>query len=329
MSGRIRRKWRPPLALVLGGVLCVAVAAPIAAALFTAQTRDDANGLAAGLGVALGGLVLIAWVMRRAILGPVTELAARARDIGAGTPGAFESQRHYGTREIGDLGQNMLAMAQTLADREAAIRSYTDHVTHELKAPITAIRGAAELMESDGLSDADRARLIATVAASAERLDRLLGAARSLAAAREPRHIGVSRLDDVLPGLRARFPGLRIEATGSDQTLPLSGRGLDIVLGHLAGNAAQAGAGRLTLHATGGAAAGLSVADDGPGISPGNADRVFDPFFSTRRGAGGTGMGLAIVATLLGAHGGAIALEPGAGNGTRFQITFQACARPA
>ena len=67
---------------------------------------------------------------------------------------------------------------------------------------------------------------------------------------------------------------------------------------------------------------GIQVADNGSGIAPGNRDRVFDPFFTTRRGSGGTGMGLAIVRTMLGAAGGVIVLMP-TEPGARFAITFQ------
>ncbi|NNL18356.1 MAG: HAMP domain-containing histidine kinase [Boseongicola sp.] len=65
----------------------------------------------------------------------------------------------------------------------------------------------------------------------------------------------------------------------------------------------------------------LTVTDDGPGISSGNRDKCFEPFFTTRRDAGGTGMGLAIVQTLLLAHGGEITLEPSE-TGARFRIVF-------
>jgi len=61
------------------------------------------------------------------------------------------------------------------------------------------------------------------------------------------------------------------------------------------------------------------VEDDGPGVSPGNAARVFDPFFTTARDRGGTGLGLAIVRALIAAHGGTIALVPSA-RGAAFQI---------
>ena len=73
-------------------------------------------------------------------------------------------------------------------------------------------------------------------------------------------------------------------------------------------------------------AAFLEVQDDGAGISPGNAARVFEPFFTTRRGAGGTGMGLAIVRSLLTAHGATIRLMP-AEQGTRLRIGFAPAAR--
>ena len=64
--------------------------------------------------------------------------------------------------------------------------------------------------------------------------------------------------------------------------------------------------------------------DDGrgrPGISTGNASQVFEPFFTTRRDMGGTGMGLAIVKTLLLAHGGQISLDE-VDSGSRFRIRF-------
>jgi signal transduction histidine kinase len=63
----------------------------------------------------------------------------------------------------------------------------------------------------------------------------------------------------------------------------------------------------------------IVVQDDGPGISPANAARVFTPFFTTAREQGGTGLGLAIVRSLVRAHHGEITLEP-ATRGARFKI---------
>jgi signal transduction histidine kinase len=63
----------------------------------------------------------------------------------------------------------------------------------------------------------------------------------------------------------------------------------------------------------------LTAADDGPGISPANSERIFVPFFTTARKNGGTGLGLAIVKSLVSAHGGVLKLAP-AGKGAVFQV---------
>jgi signal transduction histidine kinase len=99
---------------------------------------------------------------------------------------------------------------------------------------------------------------------------------------------------------------------------------MEVVLGHLAENAEQAGATRLTFDSgRNDDGAWLRVSDNGPGISSGNQKQVFEPFFTTRRDSGGTGMGLAIVQTLLLAHGARITLEDaGEDGGSRFLIQF-------
>ncbi|MFB2603656.1 ATP-binding protein, partial [Rhizobium phaseoli] len=64
------------------------------------------------------------------------------------------------------------------------------------------------------------------------------------------------------------------------------------------------------------------VRDDGSGISEANRERIFQPFFSTRREQGGTGMGLGIIRAMLSAHGGKIHLRPTVGAGAEFEITL-------
>ena len=92
------------------------------------------------------------------------------------------------------------------------------------------------------------------------------------------------------------------------------------VFGQLLRNAAEHGATEIRIEAarTDGMLR-VTVADNGAGISPGNRDRVFEPFFTTRREAGGTGMGLQIVRSMLAAHGGTIRLLPSE-SGATFEL---------
>jgi signal transduction histidine kinase len=117
-----------------------------------------------------------------------------------------------------------------------------------------------------------------------------------------------------LSAVAADFSAVTVTRDGS---VPLSAAMLEIVLGHLASNALAHGATSVALSYHGDH---LIVADDGAGISQGNRDRIFEPFFTTNRDGGGTGMGLAIVRRMLGAHGASISLLDGPT--TRFEIRF-------
>jgi signal transduction histidine kinase len=64
----------------------------------------------------------------------------------------------------------------------------------------------------------------------------------------------------------------------------------------------------------------ISVADEGPGVSPAHAERVFEAFFTTKPGGDGTGLGLSITRDSLREHGGWIELASIAGSGTRFDV---------
>lgn len=316
----VRAKWRPPLMLVLGGSLLAVLFLPVVGLILVA---NFAPGLTSGQAIAWVGAgsllvtLVLGWLLWRLILGPVRALGERAEIIRSG--GRVEPMARYGTPEIGDLGEAVLGMADVLRARELAVRSYADHVSHELKTPLTAIRGAAELLAGDETLTPEAAGLVKTIVEAEARSEQLLEAARDIAAARSPVHHGETRLRDVaLPDVG----DVSVEVVGGDVRLPLSTEGLGVVLGHLILNAQAAGATRVKVTVEGGAAgAKLTVEDDGPGISDGNAARVFEPFFTTKRDEGGTGMGLAIVQTLLLAHGVAISIEPSE-TGARFEIVF-------
>ncbi|WP_342069936.1 ATP-binding protein [Yoonia algicola] len=308
MPQRVIRKWRPPLALVLGGTLAAVFFMPLigigyfrvaGGVLRWAETSWMIGVMAFVATLILGALL---W---RLVLRPVRALTAYARN-----EGATDAPTHFGTPEFSQLGEAVLEMTSALRGREAILRSYAEHVTHEFKSPLTVIAGAAELLEDPDLSAQDRALLLRGIRDNTARMEALLDGQRALARARDVIAPGECRLVDVLKDIAQ-------VVVVTDGLVPLPRDVMDVVATHLIGNALSSGATTISFDHQG---AHVLVQDDGAGISGGNRDRIFDPFFTTRRDAGGTGMGLPIVRRMLEAQGASIRLldAPGA----VFQISF-------
>ena len=321
------RKWRPSLWLVLGGALAGTLALSLAGIVTLRYLGPEIGFRHAAILLAtiIGLLTAVLWLMLlRVLLRPVTALAAYAAAMRAPSREAVAPPEHFGTRELHDMGLSVIDMAATLSNRETTVRSFTNHVTHELRTPISTLRAATELLEDSAeLSPADR-HLVAQIRGAGQQLDRQMEALRQVAAARETDYRGRTRLPELIKGLAPRHPGLRIVARGEEAVLPLAMEGAEIVFSHLFGNAAGHGAKTVSVDARQEAELlAVTVRDDGRGVSSGNRERIFEPFFTTRRESGGTGMGLHIVASLLRAHGGRIVLEPAAdGSGAAFRIEF-------
>ncbi|MGJ8545688.1 MAG: ATP-binding protein [Sulfitobacter sp.] len=316
MPRRVGGKWRPPLALVIGGTLAAVLCLPL---LGVGYFR-----LAGGIlgwaetawligWMAVFSTVFLGWLLWRLVLRPVYALTAYARAMKAGQRSAA-APRQFGTPEFSELGQSVIEMGNSLSSRAASLRAYADHVTHELKSPLTAITGAAELLDGE-MPASDRAALEATIRESALRMQHLLDDLRRHARASSAGQAGQCELTDACAAID--LAGLEIVQQGGG-VLPLPLEDLCAILTQLAQNALAHGAGEMALNWDG---AALIASDDGAGIPAGNRARVFDPFFTTRREAGGTGMGLSIVRSLLEARGGQIILLP-SDKGTRFEIRF-------
>ncbi len=307
MRRRITAKWRPPLALVLGGTLAAVFCLPL---LGIGYFRLAGGVLGWAETTWLIGWIaflcasLLGYLLWRLVLRPIRALTDYAKGADAPVPD------HFGTPEFSDLGQSVLDMTAKLQAREAVLRSYADHVTHELKSPLTSVRGAAELLEEAGLTDADHRKLLGNIRDATARMEALLDGQRALARAQEPMPAGECRLSDLLANIEHT-------AMPRDGVIPLPRAAMKMSAEHLVSNALAHGAKLVTFDLTPNC---LKVSDDGVGISDGNRDRIFDPFFTTRRSSGGTGMGLPIVQRMLAAQGAEITLS--GESGAVFEIRW-------
>jgi signal transduction histidine kinase len=292
--------------------------------------------------MALGALLLLAGGALAAFTAltvsrPVRDAVEQARRVAAGDRDAVHPLPHRYTREVAELSASLADMAHTLERRADYIRDFAAEIGHEFKTPLTSMRGTVELLREDlaAMAPEDRQRFLDNLADDIERLEHLTRRLLDLARADALRPSGEERvaIDAVVPSLveRYRDKGLRIEV--DPPPAPLTARAdadsLSSIVGNLLDNVRQHAGPGATVHVAWraeGRSVVLTVADDGPGISAGNRDRVFDRFFTTARDGGGTGLGLPIVRSRLAAFGGTIRLvpaEPGTPfPGTTFQVTL-------
>lgn len=316
MQRPVTPKWRPPLALVIGGTLAAVLCLPLIGIGYL-RLAGNVLGWAETTWLigwmAVVSTAILGFLLWRLVLRPTYALTSYARAVRRGRADVAPPD-HFGTPEFSELGRSVIDMAATLNNRAASMRAYSDHVTHELKSPLTAIVGAAELMEGD-LEPSDYQALSGTVADAAKRMQRLLDDLRRHAAASQVGEAGFCNLESAV--LALEIPGLEIAVVDAGE-VPLSCSELSVVLTQLCQNAADHKATTVSITWQRDT---LRISDNGCGISPGNQGRIFDPFFTTRRDVGGTGMGLSIVRTLLLARGVQIALIP-TQDGACFEINF-------
>jgi two-component system sensor histidine kinase KdpD len=212
-------------------------------------------------------------------------------------------------------------------------------VSHDLRSPLAAVIGAASSLSAYGenMPEADRRALLDSIRSEGERLDRyiqnLLDMTRLGSGTMKLQRDWVA-LEEVLASatmrLRKLFPGVVVE-TGIARDLPLlyvHPALIEQALFNILENAAKISPPGAPVEATGkrvGDKLVLEITDRGPGIPEEERRRVFDMFYSVRRGdrAAGSGLGLTIVRGMIGAHAGRVeALAGPAGVGTTIRVTL-------
>ncbi len=312
---------------VLGAVVLSRTPANIGQALYHKRYL-----LLYGALVLLGAVLLVTLYTSLTLSRPVKALIRQTERAVRGEKGAVAALERPGTREIAQLSQAVAHMARTLEQRAEYIRDFAAHVSHEFKTPLTAIRGAIELLNehSADMSEAERDRFMQNLAGDAERLQRLVQRLLDLARA-DVIQVGRDTADvaRVLERVAARHRGhgitIKVEHNAGSATVAMAEETLESVIANLLDNSRQHAGEHacVTIRAnnTGPDDSELIIviADNGPGISQANAGKIFQPFFTTARKQGGTGLGLAVVQSLLNAHRGSIRLLASA-SGAAFEL---------
>lgn len=267
------------------------------------------------VGSVIAMLVLTSLVFARAIVRPMHSITLKAQAIARGDPTSDFVLRGFTPAEVRTLSQALDVMTKKLRSQAVYVSEFATTVSHELKTPIAAIRGAAELLlDWDKMEPEQRRRFLANIDADAARMQRLVTRLLELAKIESAAEVppGSIPAEASCRALLARW-GEQVQLSVQDPpaSVGISEEHLAIALDNLVDNAIRHGKSQpvtVTLSSRDDRLL-VSVRDHGEGISEANRGRVWDRFFTTERDRGGTGLGLSIVAAIAKAHGGSVDFE--------------------
>jgi two-component system, OmpR family, sensor kinase len=290
--------------------------------------------------------VMVARRLARRIVAPLKAAEAVTSRIAAGDLESRVPEPPGADPEMAALAQSVNAMADHLQRSQGSERQFLLSVSHDLRTPLTSIRGFAEAIE-DGMA-ADVTSAASVIASEARRLERLVGDLLALANLQARRFTLRVEPLDLVRATAATVAGFAPAASELGLSLVVDPAPLGVVAAvadpdrlaqvtaNLVENALRYAAHEVrVVTSNGGGRAELSVTDDGPGIAAEDLPRVFDRLFVARprpihpieTGRPiGTGLGLAIVAELVSAMGGSVRAESplSADGGTRMVVALPA-----
>jgi signal transduction histidine kinase len=308
-----------------------------------ASVNQTLGSFAVFLVVSFVGAVLLVVVsgiwLGRAAIGPINEISQSVQEIG----GADLAKRLNWQGRRDELGRLAAQFDEMLGRLEAAFareRRFISDASHELKTPLTVINANAQMLERWGDRDeAVRREALEAIRHESAQMARVINAMLTLAKTDTGTSLAVEPLNlrsivsEVANTLRPRATekGLTLETRCDSDAYVLGEPGLirQLVL-NLTENAikfTQAGGVTISMGAEN-SHAHLDVADTGPGIPADALPHVFERFYRAdpahSRVVEGTGLGLAVVSSIVRAHGGEISVKSPAGGGTTVCVTLPA-----
>jgi len=269
------------------------------------------------------------WIAAR-LTRSIERLTAYARNIRDGRPAVPPSSR---AREIAELSGAFEEMRDALEGRQHAER-YTQALAHEVKAPLAAIRGAAELMD-EAMPPEQRAKFLGNIRSEAARIQQIierlleLSSLEARKALRQTERLtGADLLQEAAPIVQPAYAARRVRLVATAAAVTLAGERVLLreALVNLLQNALDFSppGSEVTLVVTGGdGRAVFKVEDRGPGVPDYALARVFERFYSLPRPGTerkSTGLGLTLVQEIAHLHGGGAALENRPDGGARATL---------
>jgi signal transduction histidine kinase len=286
------------------------------------------RGLLVAVAVAMALISGVSALFARAIAGPMHAITSLAKAVAAGDPRSDFVVRGFTPAEIRSLSEALDVMTKKLRAQAEYVADFATTVSHELKTPIAAIRGASELLSDfESMDSAQRQRFLHNILLDTERMDRLVTRLLTLAKIESAAALPSPALS-VVPfteQLLRRYAGsVQLVLRDPPAELSILEDHLASAIGNLVDNAVRHGLGQPVLVTLGSAAGGrlvVEVRDQGRGISPGNQSKVWERFFTTERDRGGTGLGLSIVQAIVSARRGEVGFETSP-HGTCFRMVL-------
>lgn len=298
-----------------------------------ATTRRTRNAfLAAGAAIVLA-MVAGGWWLMRLGLGPIGELTDVARAITGGDRSRRVREGSAGT-EAADLAHAFNVMLDEQAATETRLRQFVADASHELRTPVSAIAGFADLWREGALPESQLSDVMRRIGQETVRMRGLVEDLLLLARLDDGRPVERGRVDlvglaaDARLDASATHPSRSVEIDAPSSAWVWGDENeLRKVVANLLGNALVHGGAnadvviRLTVS---GEWTELVVADSGSGMLAEDMSRAFDRFWraDTARAGTGTGLGLAIVRSVVEAHGGTVRLASAPGAGTDVTVTL-------
>jgi signal transduction histidine kinase len=280
----------------------------------------------------------LAWVLVGRALKPVESMRREVEEISHSTLHRRVPEPASGD-EVARLAHTMNAMLDRLEGAAERQRQFVSDASHELKSPLTTIRSTVEVTSRHGDGD-DWRGARATVLSEVDRMDDMVTDLLHLARLDETGGSPSTRVDVDLDDLvaaevtRLRGLGVAVDDSGVGAARVHGDRGaLARLVRNLADNAGRHARSTVAFAVRSGpGGAVVQVDDDGPGVPAADRERVFERFTrldeGRTRGAGGAGLGLALVRAVAAAHGGTVRVLDAPLGGARFEVRLPAPPTP-